>query len=132
MFPGIHDSLLVAYSVDSEHQALVLSLLPHHGSALAPFAVVFSGVVAHSFPAPLLPAILGDIRQTPADALLRQEWASIERAYRANGWPGPWANSLLDAMAFVTASELRGYEIESSYGLNGWVLARDARMVEAA
>ncbi|QSX77362.1 hypothetical protein [Agrilutibacter solisilvae] len=131
MFQEIHDSLLVAYSVDSEHQALMFSLLPHHGCAREPFALVFTGVAAHSFPEPLLPAILLDIQAVPAADLLREHWPLLERGSRSNGWPGPWAGSLLEAVSFAAAQELRGFEVSSSYGLNGWLLAKDVRMAPA-
>lgn len=126
MFPGIHDSLLVAYSANSDTQELILSLQPHHGSAPAPFSVVFSGVAAHCFEAPLLPAILFGITSEPADVLLSEQWPSIERGFKACGWPGPWADTLANATQFAKASALQAFQIESSYGLSGWVLARSA------
>ena len=126
MFSGVHDSLLVAYSVDSSNGELVLSVEPQHGSALAPFSVQFHGAVAHSFETPLLPAILYGINKITAADLVRSEWQAIERGYKLGGWPGPWAGSLQDALAFVEASDLVGFQIESSYGLSGWVLAKSA------
>ena len=124
MFTGIHDSLLVAYSVNSETQELVLSLKPHQGSAPAPFNVVFHGLIAHRFNAPLLPAVLSEIIAVSAESLIFKQWQSIERGFKAAGWPGPWADTLSNATRFAQASELQGFQLESSYGLSGWVLAR--------
>ena len=124
MFTGIHDSLLVGYSVNSETQELVMSMRPHQGSAPSPFNVVFHGLIAHRFEAPLLPAILSEIIPVSAEWLVTEQWQAIERGFNECGWPGGWADTLANAMHFVQASALQGFQVESSYGLSGWVLAR--------
>lgn len=121
----IHDSLLVGYSVNSETRDLILSLQPHRGSAPSPFNVVFHGTMAHSFEWPLLPAILFGITPVNVDSMLQESWPSIERGFRACGWPGPWADTLANAQNFARTAPLQAFEIDSSYGLSGWVLARD-------
>ena len=128
MFPEIHDSLLIAYSVNSETGELVMHCQPHHGCGKAPFSVVFSGVSAHSFEFPLLPAILFDITQVSAETLLTQEWSAIERGSKQCGWPGPWAQTFAGAVGYAAASDLHGFQVGSSYGLEGWVLAQSARI----
>jgi hypothetical protein len=128
MFPEIHDSLLVAYSVDSETSELVMHCHPHHGCGKAPFSLVFAGVSAHSFEFPLLPSILFGITQVTAQALLTAEWPAIERGSKQCGWPGPWAQTLAGAVSYAEASNLLGFQIGSIYGLEGWVLAESARV----
>ena len=129
MFKGVHDSLLIAYSVNSESQELVLSMHPHHGTARSPFNVVFYGAVAHCFDAPLLPAILYDISAVSAERLITEEWPRIEPGHNANVWPGPWAVTLAAATQFAQSSNLQGFYISSSYGLSGWVLAKSAGLI---
>ncbi|QWF18290.1 hypothetical protein [Lysobacter capsici] len=124
----MHDSLLVAYRVDSVSERLTLSLQPHHGSAAGPFRIEFSGVAAHRFDAPLLPAIVSEIEEVPGAKLLRDEWAQIEPRSRGNAWPGGWAGTLEAAIEYTERTALRGYLIDSSYGLNGWVLAQTVDM----
>ena len=128
MFSEIHDSLLVAYSANSETSELVLSCQPHHGCGEVPFFIVFAGVAAHNFEFPLLPAILSDIVQISVEALLTARWSAIERGYRQCGWPGPWAQTLTGAVSYCEASGLYGFQIGSSYGLEGWVLALTAKV----
>ena len=128
MFPEIHDSLLVAYSVNSESGKLSLSCQPHHGCGKALFIIEFQGVAAHSFEAPMLPAILYDLVQVPATDILRGEWAAMELGYKQCGWPGPWADTLGNAISFAKTSHLHGYQIESSYGLSGWILAQSVEL----
>ena len=129
MLPEIHDSLLFAYSVDSESGELVMHCQPHHGCGKAAFAVVFTGVSAHSFEFPLLPSILLGITQVTAQALLTAEWPAIERGSKQCGWPGPWAQTIAGAVSYAEASNLHGFQIGSSYGLEGWVLAQSVRVV---
>ena len=132
MIEGVHDSLLVEYIVSSESKQLVLKLLPRHHSAPAPFEVVFHDAVAHCFEAPLLPAILCGIETIPAETLISENWQRIEHGHKANGWPGAWAASLADAIQFVRSSSLKGFKIESSYGLSGWVLAKSVQRTAAS
>jgi hypothetical protein len=124
VFPEIHDSLLVAYWVDSETSDLVMYCQPHQGCGKTRFSVVFSGVSAHSFEFPLLPSILSEITQVTAQDLLTAQWSTFERGYNRCGWPGNWAQSMAGAVNYATASKLHGFQIGSSYGLEGWVLAQ--------
>ena len=132
MFSGVHDSLLTAYSVDSEARELVLRCEPHHGSARTPFQVVFTGVEAHHFPAPQLPAILDEIGEVPMAAFLESQWGTIAAGFRTCGWPGPWGVSVQEAAAHASSHGLRAFDVSSSYGLSGWVLAKSAVMVPAS
>ncbi|MDM7995026.1 MAG: hypothetical protein QUT30_04980 [Acidobacteriota bacterium] len=127
MFKEIHDSLLVGYSVSSKDEQQVLYIEPHRESAPAPFTVIFDGVAAHFFIAPLLPAVLLDIELVSADLLINDEWASMEKGYHQCGWPGPWADSLDHAFQHAASAAFKGFYIDSSYGLSGWVLVRSVR-----
>ncbi|QWP76565.1 hypothetical protein J5226_23795 [Lysobacter sp. K5869] len=127
----MHDSLLVGYSVDGERRTLSLRLRPHHGNAPGPFRIEFDGVFAHRFDAPLLPAIVSDLEEAPAAALIEDEWDDIQARERRNGWPGgAWKiGDLQAARAYVEREGLNAYWLSSSYGLDGWVLARSVRLV---
>jgi hypothetical protein len=132
MISGIHDSLLTAYGVDSRREELFLGCLPHQGSAQAPFKVIFSRVAAHWFPYPLLPAILSGVWEMKAEELITLNWSTICSGSANNAWPGSWSESLEKAIVYVGLKKLVGYNIESSYGLNGWVLAGDISIVTAS
>lgn len=112
MFKEIRDSLLVGYSVSSKDEKLALYIEPHHGSAPAPFSVIFDGVAAHSFIAPLLPAILLDIESFSADSLIRDEWGSMEEGFNQCGWPGSWADSFDHALQHAASAALKGFYID--------------------
>jgi hypothetical protein len=129
MFPGIHDSEVVAYLVDSRSEKLVLSFAPGTGSATGEFRLVFAGVAAHQFPFPLLPSIVLDLVELPAEKLLRREAANLVEGSRQCGWPGSWFSSLESGLAHCASAGLRGFDLEQSYGMSGWVLARSVEHV---
>ena len=123
MFQGIHDSQVLAYSADSRSGQVLLHLREGpEGSPL--FDLRFSGVVAHQFPYPLMPSWVLDLVQVPAEELLTREWDAIAEGFRLVGWPGSWANSLENAHAHCRAQNVSGYDLETSYGMTGWVLAK--------
>jgi hypothetical protein len=132
MFKGVHDSEVVAYSVDSRTDTLVLILTPGTGSARQDFRLVFRGVLAHQFMYPQLPAIVLDLEEVPAAKILGKEWANISEGARQCGWPGPWATSLEAAMAHCETLGLKGYELDQSYGMSGWLLAKSVEFVDGA
>ena len=131
MFPEVHDSEIVAYSVDSRTSELVLVLAPGNGSATEEFQLLFRGVVAHQFEYPLIPSIVLDLVETSAFSLLEKEWPNLSEGRRQCGWPGSWARSIEEASTFCGSSGVKGFEIESSYGLSGWILACSVEVISA-
>jgi hypothetical protein len=129
VFKGVHDSGVVAYSVDSRTKELVLTLEPAKGTAQKGFAILFSGVAAHQFEYPLIPSIVLDLIEIETSDLLAREWPKITKGCHQCGWPGAWATSLEAAVNFCNSQMLKGYQLEQSYGMSGWVLAKAVRCV---
>ena len=128
MFPDVHDSQVIAYSVDSRTSEVLLHL--RAGPEGAPlFAIRFQGSVAHKFPHALMPSWAFDLVELPAEVLLAREWDDIAEGFRLAGWPGNWADSLENALAFCKVNAVVGYDLESSYGMYGWVLASSVERV---
>ncbi len=129
MFKGVHDSEIVAYSVDSRTEELVLTLAPGTGSARQEFIILFRGVAAHQFEYPLIPSIVLDLVEIPAAELLSRMWPKLAEGHHQCGWPGSWATSLEAAVNYCNSKVLKGYELEQSYGMSGWVLAQSVECV---
>ncbi len=127
MFTGIHDSEVVAYLFDSRSEELVLSLAPGTGSATGDFRLIFGGVVAHQFLYPQLPSVVMGLVEMSVEELLRREEANLEEGNRLCGWPGGWYASLESGLAYCLSYGIRAFEIEQSYGMSGWVLAKSIR-----
>ena len=132
MFPAIHDSQVVAYSADSRsgRVELVLRAGPKEDDPL--LRLVFSGVAAHQFEHPLMPSWVFGLEELAGDDLLRREWKNLQVGYRLNGWPGHWADSLDKAVAFCAENGLKGFDLESSHGFDGWVLAQSVEIIGGA
>jgi len=119
----VHDSQVLAYSADSRSGEVLLHLREgNEGSPL--FDLRFHGVVAHQFPYPLMPSWVYDLATVSADELLEREWTAIAEGFRLVGWPGHWADSLASAQAYCRQQGVTGYDLETSYGMTGWVLAK--------
>jgi hypothetical protein len=123
MFPGIHDSAVVAYLADARSEKLVLSFAPGTGSAPGEFRVIIGGLVAHQFHYPLIPSVVSDLIEVPAEHILRREQLNLAEGARQCGWPGSWFVSLDSGLAYCAAGGIRGFELEQAYGMSGWVLA---------
>jgi hypothetical protein len=131
MLAGVHDSLLVGYSVSSRSHEIVLSIDPHHGNAPRPFSIRFTGVAAHQFVYPHLPSILFAIDELPAEKWIRDKWTELVEGSRENGWPGFPVETVEEASEHLARESLLAFEVSSSYGLSGWVLAKALRVEDA-
>lgn len=131
MFPGVHDCEIVAYSVDGRTCELVLHAAPGTGSAEGAFDLVFHGVAAHSFPHPLLPAIVLSLAEVPLATLLARESARLSAGNAECGWPGPWFPPVERAVAHCVEHGLKAFELASSYGMSGWIIARGVECRDA-
>jgi hypothetical protein len=132
MFPRIHDTQVVAYSADSRMERVELVLRDGPGDDVPVFRLVFSGVAAHQFEYPLMPSWVFGLEEIPAEELLTRESESFQEGTRLTGWPGAWADSLERARAYCTQQGLRGFDLESSYGFDGWVLAQSVELIGGA
>jgi hypothetical protein len=47
------------------------------------------------------------------------------------GSPGPWAENLETASEYLQKRGIQGFIVTSSYGLSGWILAREMSSLPA-
>ena len=123
---SIHDNRLVSYQVFCERREIHLHTeFRERGEPFELTEVIFTGVVAYDFEHDsALGTIIFDITEvSPAD--LYAEHAGQFRAGIAYGWPGEWAESAESAAAHFQQHAICGYELSSSCGMSGWLLARD-------
>ena len=132
MFPSIHDSQVVAYSADSRSGQVVLVLRAGPADDAPLSRLVFIGAAAHQFEYPLMPSWVFGLEEISADELLQREWKNLQEGIRLSGWPGNWVESLDQARAYCSEHGLRGFDLESSYGFDGWVLAQSVELVDGA
>jgi hypothetical protein len=129
---SVHDNVLVSYEVRCE--ARVITLRTEYRTANKPTEftnVIFEGVQGYRFENDAFGNIIFGLETVPAEHLLAEFAADISEAYRMAGSPGPWAANLGSAAEYLRERDIKGFTLSSSYGLSGWVLAKEMSIVNA-
>ena len=120
---SIHDNRIVGYDVDGERRRIVLHTESDRREAKERTDIVFEGVVAYLFENDNFGNILFGVEELPLEDFI----AGNEQLFQtgvAFAWPGPWNLSPQASLSHMQAAHVRAFEISSSYGLSGWVVAR--------
>lgn len=123
---SVHDNVLVSYEVLCERREIRLCTeFRDRGEPYELTDVVFIGVVAYDFwHDSEIGTIIFDITEVPASDIYDQHADQFHAGIRY-GWPGKWAKSPEIAAAHFNQHSIRGFEISSSCGMSGWILACD-------
>jgi len=125
---SIHDNLVYAYSVLCRRRQIVLHTEHLKGGggtgAVEEYTdVVFDGVLAHHFENVLSGNILSSIEEVGVDHIVRN-WPGVFASGRRYGMPeGVTYEDPRELPVLLARRGMKAYEISSSHGLNGWVLA---------
>jgi hypothetical protein len=126
---SIHDNRLVSYEVFCERREICLRTeFRDRGEPFELTDVFFTGVAAYDFWHDSdIGTIIFDITEVPAVDIYAEHADQFREGVRY-GWPGDWADSAETAASFFVGHGIRGFELASSCGMSGWVLARDMKM----
>jgi hypothetical protein len=130
---SIHGNFLVSYEVLCEQREIRLHTEYRDVALDAPFEytdVVFRGVFAYQFQQDTLTNILFDIEEVAVTDILEKSQALLD-AGRPYGWPHIEGSPEPNLEVYLSANDVRGFEIASSCGLNGWVLAQSMEFIAA-
>lgn len=130
MLPSIHDHCLIEYRVHLPDRQVTLITLPEEGrfrSGIDPVVTVFEGLEGHHFERVSSGVIFLDISDIPLSEFLRDHQAELAEGHRLVGAPGWWPGSVSAAEAYLKSRGAHSFEINSSYGFSGWVLAASVR-----
>ncbi len=97
----------------------------------APFEytdVVFRGVFAYHFQQDTPTNIIFGIEEVAVTDILEKSQGLLD-AGRPYGWPHIEGSPKPNLEVYLSASDVRGFEISSSYGLDGWVLAQSMEFI---
>ncbi len=130
LLPSLHDDFLVAYEVNCETRQIKLYAKPDtrapRNEEWTACTIVFNGVEGYQFENDAFGNIIYSLDAVPVEKLLAEFGAQIAESYHMAGAPGPWAADLASASQLLTAKGVQGFVLSSSYGLSGWVLAKEA------
>jgi hypothetical protein len=127
--PSFHDDTLVGYEVDGEARRIVLRIRNVQDKSL--HAVVFSGVEGYCFINAALSSILFHLEQVSTAEVLSTYEAEIVASFRQSGAPGAWAGDLEAAATAFRQQGVHGFLLSSSFGMSGWIIARQAEVAIA-
>jgi hypothetical protein len=119
-----HDYHLTGYSVDGPGARIVFNVSwPYDTSTdIRTAKVVFSGVAGYCFVDDLGSNILYSISESPLDTFLAEHARQFEQRQKW-GWPLFWKGTVDATFKFLNEAKALCFEVSSSYGLEGWVLA---------
>ena len=121
----MHDNIITGYSVDLEGQCMTIHTCRTDGLHES---ISFSGVLTHYFQDALSGSIILDIYERALTEFVDDNIDQLlDRA--PYGWPVLF-DSMEQLQQKLEDSGCRYYIIASSYGLSGWVLAREYSIEE--
>ncbi len=119
-----HDYHLTGYSVDGPGARVVFKVSwPYDTDTdVKAASVTFTGVAGYFFEHDLGSNIVYSISESPLGAFLAEYSQQFEQQ-REWGWPLFWKGTADETLKHLSEKMVRCFEVSSSYGLSGWVLA---------
>jgi len=126
--PSVHDNRIIAYSVFAAEKRIVIQTefcdrKPHELTN-----IVFDDVLAYHFENDLFGTIIFDVQEMDLSKLLKECSAMFDYGWRY-GWPRGWDKNKEEIEVFVRRMNMRAFVLSASYGMTGWVLAKDVSKI---
>lgn len=129
---SIHDNELISYEVQCEARTIILRTEYRVKNEPTEFTnVIFKGVQGYHFENDAFGNIISGLEPMPVEQFLAEYGAEISESYQMGGAPGPWAADLGTAPVYLREQGVQGFILYSSYGLSGWILAREISVFPA-
>ncbi|MGA9354805.1 MAG: hypothetical protein WBV46_14030 [Terriglobales bacterium] len=123
---SVHDNVLVSYEVRCEEQTIILrSEYRVDGKPTEFTNVLFGGVCAYHFQNDAFGNIIFDVYEIPLEEFVNRYGAELFELDQMTGSLGKWVEALDSAPTHMREKEIKGFELSSSLGLCGWILAKD-------
>ena len=119
---SVHDNEITAYTVDGEARRITLHTRYTDGDQTEYTDVVFDGVLAYFLRRDNFVNIIFGIEEIALAELLEDEKALFKDG-EAFCWPGEWNTSLAASLKHCQAEGAKAFELSSSMGMGGWVIA---------
>jgi hypothetical protein len=129
---SVHDNLLISYEVQCEARTIILRTEYRVRNVQTKSVnVIFTDVQGYHFENDAFGNIIFGFETVPVEHFLTEYGPEILESYRMTGAPGPWATNLETASAYLREQGVQVFILSSSFGLDGWVLAREMSIVPA-
>lgn len=120
--PSLHDNIILSYEVDLENERIRMCTRSSH-DVPKNMDVLFSGVMAHAFDTPLHGSIILDLDEWDIEHFIPYNRELLESGM-GQGWPVSY-DSYDELQIRLIEEKYKYMVISSSYGLSGWVLAKN-------
>lgn len=121
----LHNNHLFAYEVYSRARTIILRTEYAYGEQPSQQTdAIFEGVLDHHFQNPVLPSIILDVEEADTQGTITCNKELIDQGYQTSGWPSFWRDTVVGMVEAISEAGCKTFEISSSYGLNGWVVAK--------
>jgi len=130
ILPSLHDDFIVSYEVNCEARQIKLvakrdTRRPPTSEEPTTRVIIFNGVEGYQFENDAFGNIIYSLDTIPVEQLFARFGSQIAESYRTAGAPGSWAADIASGAQTLIAKGVRGFILSSSYGLSGWVLAKE-------
>ena len=126
---SVHDNIILSYTVESEQKRIRLSTVYYRDPAPDEHTdVLFEDVLVYHFEGDNLRTIIYDIEETTAE-LIYDGNTELFEGLKNYGWPALEYKSREDFLARLQTEEYKAFSITPSYGLSGFVLAKQMRFI---
>jgi hypothetical protein len=128
---SVHDNLILSYTVECEQRRITLHTAFFDNEPNEYTDVTFSGVVAYHFEGDTFGTILFDISEVPP-LTVYEDYEEVFVRRRNYGWPVLQYGAKEELLDKFNPEGIKAYRISSSYGMDGFVLAREIRIYPVA
>src|SRR5215204_4921041 len=119
-----HDYWLTGHTVDGEKSLLIFALSEDPRSTKTPrlVDVIFDGLQDYFLEHDLGVNVVDSIQEKALDPFLAENKERFKEQSKW-GWPKFWKGDVEKTFTFLSKNQSRVWELETSYGLSGWVVA---------
>lgn len=122
---NIHDNEIVSYEVDLRKSKITFQTLDGKDDSVTT-TIEFTDVLAHMFETQLQGSIMFEISTFEISRFLKNNEELLEKQ-KDCGWPIHYEKTE-DLLEHLQREQYNYYVISASYGLNGWIIAKEYKV----
>ncbi len=124
---SLHDNRVLSYIVECEQRRITLHTASEEKKQAERTSVIFSEVAAYHFEGGDFDTIIFDIASMPLEEIYDSNLDVFERR-KPYGWLVFDYRTRAELLEKLREREIQGFVLSSSYGMDGFVLAREMRV----
>ena len=126
--PSVHDNHIIAYAVHGRNRIITIETEYPYTDPVELTDVIFEEVLAYQFQHDLMGNIICDIEEVDLQQCINAKKPLFE-AGCPWGWPLGWEPQKESMESYARRLNMKAFELSSSYGMTGWVLAKSMTKV---